>query len=202
MAQELKIEIPAPNIQLIKVKIIGTSPLIYHKWDEKAIKMIEDKQQKKATKGREARDPDAEYKNSFYYDSEGNIAFPARNIKQAIVGSARFLQDVKMTILRGAVFVKGDKDNMIPVIYKEKDKHMRKDMVTVGMGSADVRYRGELREWSMEFIIEYDGDLMSASQVVNLLQRAGFSQGLGEWRPEKNGDNGTFEVETEAGGKK
>jgi len=197
MANEIKIEIPAPNIQLIKVKIIGTSPLIYHKWAEKAIKMIEDKQQKKATKGREARDPDAEYKDSFYYDADGDIAFPARNIKQAIVGSARFLQDVKMTILRGAVFVKGDKEGMIKVEYKAKDKRMRKDMVTVGMGTADVRYRGELLDWSMTFIIEYDGDLMSASQVVNLLQRAGFSQGLGEWRPEKNGDNGTFEVETQ-----
>lgn len=191
---EMKIEIPAPNIQRIAVNIKGVTPLIYHKWDEKAIKMIEDKQQKKATKGREARNPEQEYENSFYYDVDGNIAFPARNIKQAIVGSARFLPDVKMTILRGAIFVKGDVDGMIPVTYKEK--RMRTDMVTVGMGSADVRYRGELTDWAMEFLIEFDADLMSASQVVNLLQRAGFSQGLGEWRPEKNGDNGTFEVVT------
>lgn len=190
--QETTFQIPAPNIRPMMVKIKGTSPLIFHKWDEKAIKMIEDKQQKKASKGRETRDPEKEYVNSFYYNEKGDIAFPARNIKQAIVGSARFLQGVPMTILRGALFVKGDKDGFIPVTYKEK--RMRKDMVTVGMGTADIRYRGELEDWQMEFLIEYDADILSPEQVLNLLQRAGFSQGLGEWRPEKNGDNGTFEV--------
>lgn len=197
MATE-KIQIPAANTVQMKVTIKGLTPVIFHKWDEKAIKMIEDKQQKKATKGRETRNPEAEYEASFYYDSEGRIAIPARNIKQAIVGSARFLPDVKMTILRGTIFVWGDADGMIPVIYKEKDKTMRRDMVTVGMGTADVRYRGQISNWSMTFLIEYDADLLSASQVINLLQRAGRSQGLMEWRPEKNGDNGMFSVETKA----
>ncbi len=190
--QELKIQISAPNIKIIKAKIIGTSSLIFHKWDEKAIKMILDKQMKKAAKGREVRDPEKEYESSFYYDKDKNIAFPARNINQAIVGSARFIQGVPMTILRGSIFIEGDVDGMIPVAYKKKQ--MRQDMVTVGMGTADIRFRGELLDWSMEFIMKFDSDLLSAEQVLNLLQRAGFSQGLGEWRPEKNGDNGTFEV--------
>lgn len=188
------ITIPAPNIKAMRVKIIGTAPLIFHKWDEKAIKMILDKQMKKAAKGREVRDPEKEYESSFYYDSEGKIAVPARNIKQAIVGSARFINGVPMTILRGSVFVEGDKDGFIPVDYEKKS--MRQDMVTVGMGTADIRFRGQLEDWSMETTLQYDADLLSAEQVLNLLQRAGFSQGLGEWRPERNGDNGTFRVES------
>lgn len=193
--KEVVFTIPAPNIKMMKVKIKGTSPLIFHKWSEKAIKMIEDKQQKKATKGRETRNPEEEYEASFYYDSKKRIALPARNIKQAIVGSARFLNGISMTILRGSVFVVGDDaDGFIPVDYKVK--RMRTDMVTVGMGSADVRYRGELDGWSMEFLVKFDLDILSPEQVLNLLQRAGFSQGLGEWRPEKNGSNGTFEVDS------
>jgi hypothetical protein len=188
------LSIPAMNIQLMKVKINGTAPLIFHKWDEKAIRMILDKQMKKAQKGREVRDPEKEYESSFYYDSEGNIAFPARNIKQAIVGSARFINGVPMTILRGALFVEGDKDGFIPLTYKEKT--MRQDMVTVGMGTADIRFRGQVEGWSMELMIKFDANILSSEQVLNLLQRAGFSQGLGEWRPERNGDNGTFEIET------
>jgi hypothetical protein len=188
------LSIPAMNIQLMKVKINGTAPLIFHQWDEKAIRMILDKQMKKAQKGREVRDPEKEYESSFYYDSEGNIAFPARNIKQAIVGSARFINGVPMTILRGALFVEGDKDGFIPLTYKEKT--MRQDMVTVGMGTADIRFRGQVEGWSMELMIKFDANILSSEQVLNLLQRAGFSQGLGEWRPERNGDNGTFEIET------
>lgn len=191
--KEVVFQIPAPNIKLMQVKIQGTSPLIYHKWDEKAIRMILDKQQKKAPKAKEARNPEEEYEKSFYYDSEGNIAFPARNIKQAIVGSARFINGVPMTVLRGAIFVRGDKDGMIKVDYEEKT--MREDMVTIGMGSADIRFRGQVDGWSMDIMVEYDADILSAEQVLNLLHRAGFSQGLGEWRPERNGEFGTFSVE-------
>lgn len=209
--------IPAPNIKQVKVAISGLSPLIFHKWDEKAIRMMLDKQMKKAAKGREARDPDAEYENSYYYDEQDDVAFPARNLKQAIVGSARFLSDVKMTILRGTIFVWGSADkaqhnenNFIKVLHQGKpisrqmvkdnmEMWKRQDMVTVGMGSADIRFRGQIPEWTMEFFIEFDADMLSLEQVLNLLARAGFSQGIGEWRPEKNGDNGTFQVTSTSG---
>ena len=108
----------------------------------------------------------------------------------AIVGAARSLDKVNMTNIRAAVFVVGDDDNLIKVDYKEKV--MREDMVRVGRGSADMRYRGELRGWSMTFDIEYNGDVFSAEEVSNLLETAGFSQGLGEWRPERDGNYGKF----------
>lgn len=195
MAQgELKVTIPAPNIQLMKVKIIGTSPLIFHKWSEKAKKMILAKQQKKAEASkRELRDPQKEYEESIYRDSENRVAFPALSVKQAIVGAARNIEGVTMALLRGSVFIVGDKDGLIPVNYQELV--MREDMVRVGMGTADLRYRGEARGWNMEFVCKFNADVISAEQVLNLLQTAGFSCGLGEWRPERNGDFGTFEVE-------
>lgn len=195
MPGELKIQIPAPNIKLMKVKIKGITPLIYNKWSEKAKQMIKDKQAKKANKGREVRNPEKEYEESFYYDKDGKIAFPALNIKQCIVSAARLIEGVTMVVLRSSVFVVGDMDGYIPVTYK--DKSMREDMVRVGMGSADIRYRGQLTDWSMEFVIKLNADVLSPEQVLNLLQIAGFSCGIGEWRPERNGDFGTFEIETE-----
>lgn len=191
--KELKINIPAPNIQSMKVTIRGTSPLIFHKWSEKAIKMILDKQMKKAQKGREVRNPEEEAEASYYKDTEGNVAFPALCIKQAMVNAARNIEGVTMALLRGAVFVVGDKEGLIPVTYKEKST--RQDMVRVGMGSADIRFRGQVKDWSMAFVIKFNADVVSAEQVLNLLQIAGFSCGLGEWRPERNGDFGTFEVQ-------
>ena len=194
MKKEIVIEgsvsIPEINIQTIEVTIKGKTPLIYHKWSEKAKKMMRDKQQKKASKGREIRNPKKEYEESFYYDSAGNIAFPAGSIKKAIIGAARSLDDVPMTSIRGAIFVVGDDGGLIPVKYK--GKKMREDMVRVGRGAADLRYRGQLTGWSMVFEIEYNGNVFSAEQVVNLLNIAGFSQGLGEWRPDKSGDHGKF----------
>lgn len=213
--------IPAPNIKEMGVKIVGTSALIFHKWSEKSKAMIRDKQAMKAKAGREMRNPVEEYINTFYYDIAGNIAFPAGSIKQSIVGAARAIDGITMTELRGAVFVMGDSDDMIPVLVNgkkikpepqpETDGHypenifgvdpkneniqVREDMVRVGMGSADLRYRGQVKNWEMQFIVKFNANKLSPEQVLNLIQYAGFSSGLGEWRPEKNGGFGTFEVQ-------
>ena len=186
--------IPPPNIQNISTTIIGTAPLIFHKWSEKAIQMIQAKQAKAINAGkRETRNPQEEYEESFYKDSNGKIAFPALCIKQTMVNATRSVTGLTMTLLRGGIFIVGDKDGLIPVKYGTKE--MRTDMVRVGMGVADVRYRGQVKDWSMHFLIKFNADLFSPDQVLNLLNTAGFSCGLGEWRPERNGDFGTFEVE-------
>lgn len=189
------IQIPAPNVQMMTVKIKGTNPLIFNKWSQKAIQMIQDKQAKRAksTTKKEARDPKAEYEGSYYRDENGKIAFPALSIKQSLIGACRSLSSVPMTMIRGSVFVVGDSLGMIPVTYKSE--RMRTDMVKIGMGTSDIRYRGEVSDWSMQFIVKWNADVLSAEQVLNLIQIAGFSQGLGEWRVERNGENGTFELD-------
>ena len=182
-----------PNIKTLKVDIIGNRPMIQHKFSEKAIRMIEEKQQKKDAKTkRDKRDPKAEFEAAKYLNKDGDIAFPALCIKQAIVGSARMVDGLPMTILRGSVFVKGDGEGMIKVDYATCQ--LRRDVVRLNGGPADLRYRPELLDWKMNLNIDYNADVISAEQVVNLLSIAGFSQGLGEWRPEKNGDFGTFTV--------
>ena len=216
--QEQTFQIPAPHIETFKIRIQGTAPIIFHQWSEKAIKMMLDKQMKKASTGREAKDPEKLYRNSFYLNSQGQIGFPARNIKQAMVGASRFLTGVPMTFLRGSIFVWattpqketwGKKEELIPILIDgkpatlsdktimadtvidgiagvdSKNKHiqMRRDMVRIGMGVSDVCFRGQIDEWEMEFYIQFLADKLSMEQVLNLLQYAGFSQGLGEWRP-------------------
>lgn len=193
-AKDIQIRIPAPNIQRLATVIEGTAPLICHQWSEKAKKMIKEKQSGEKKKVRPVRDPEQEYQDSYYRNSEGKIAFPALAIKQAMVNAARNIEGVAMTVLRGAVFVQGDKQGLISVQYKSEQ--MREDMVRLGGMSnpADIRYRGELLDWSMKLVVEHNADVISAPMVLNLLNTAGFACGLGEWRPERNGDKGTFRV--------
>ena len=68
-------------------------------------------------------------------------------------------------------------------------------MVRIGMGVADLRYRGEFKQWSTTLNIRYNANVMSMEQIVNLFNIGGFSCGVGEWRPEKGGSNGMFHVE-------
>ena len=181
---QTKIFIPHLNTKTATFTIKGTSPLIYHKWDEKAIEMILNKQLKKELKGRAERNPVADYESSFYLNGEGEVAFPANSLKQAIVDSARNLEGVTMSLLRGALFIIGDTDGLIPVMVDGKTVkltetieeavaenvvgyektnpkvQMRRDMVRVGMGAADIRFRGQLKDWSMTLAIKYNADLL------------------------------------------
>jgi hypothetical protein len=182
------------DIRTLMVWVVGTSPLITHNWDTKTIRMIEDKQAKKATKGREAKDPKAEYQAARYLDSAGKDCVPARAFKNAMVSAATSLDDRKMskTKIRQVVFIEGD---LLPIESKSGAK-MRTDMVRIGTtGTADVRYRPEYADWKVLLTIRYNAAAISAEQVVNLLELAGFAVGICEWRPEKNGNNGQFRCE-------
>ena len=121
--------------------------------------------------------------------------FPVGAIKMAGNAAAYRLGWVKNQMgLRGSYFLKsayGDLaeiEGAVPV--------MREDLVRVGMGSADLRYRGEFDNWSMNLVLEYNasGD-MTLEQIINVINAGGYVCGLGEWRPERDGDNGRYHIE-------
>jgi hypothetical protein len=75
---------------------------------------------------------------------------------------------------------------------------MREDTVRVGMGTADLRYRGEFADWSARLLVRYNANVLSESQILNIINVAGFAVGVGEWRPERDGSYGMFHVATQA----
>ena len=73
---------------------------------------------------------------------------------------------------------------------------MREDMVQIGGMSkvADIRYRPEFKTWSTTLTIRYNRNAITPEQIANLLNYGGFSNGVGEWRPSRDGSHGTFHV--------
>jgi len=178
-----------PDIRVITVTVEGLSPLICHAWSDKARRMMLAKQTKRASAGREAKDPEADYQASLYPVDDDTYGFPASAFKNAMVRAGTYAAE-KMTYLRGAFYVTGD---LVTIIGKPRP---REDMVRVGRGVADIRYRGEFPEWRADLTVQYNARAISAEQVVNLLSIAGFSVGVGDWRPEHDGSYGRFRVVT------
>jgi hypothetical protein len=192
---------PIP-IDSIKIKIVGDSPLITHAWSEKAKLMMLNKQTKKETRGKTTRDTDQEYIESLYWISPkpdnptledvalGRFGFPAQAFKLSAVdaGYQNGLTKNK-TILRSAFHIEKDLVRLGGTPIK------REDMVRIGMGTADLRYRAEFLDWHTELDIVYNIDLLSPEQIINLFTHAGFSNGVGEWRPARGGKFGRFHVE-------
>ena len=63
------------------------------------------------------------------------------------------------------------------------------------MSGTDLRYRPTWKEWSAEVEISYFTGMLDRTAILALLDAAGTGVGIGEWRPERNGDNGTFRVD-------
>lgn len=201
---------PAPTIDIdriaaetLHVPIIGTSPLIVHNFSEKSKQQMLDSQQGKK-KLKQVRDPQAEYEAAFYriFDEDGidRYGFPVTAFKAATTGAARFYgKDVSMTSLRQFMFMRGTMTKADPQQLVEIVGHpqMREDVVRLSgpSRSADLRYRPEFPEWSTTLTVTYITSSLSRQSVLSLIDAGGMGIGVGEWRPEKRGEFGTYMVD-------
>lgn len=178
------------------VDIKGTAPLIVHRWSEKARTMMLDAQQGRKTP-KQLKDPQADYESSMYKFEDGSAGFPVMAFKSATVkgGGRLFGKAVKMTELRQLLIflANGVGTDGTQLVSIKGEPTMREDMVRVGMGTADIRYRAEYRDWTAQLRIEFVPSVIDIDSVVALVD-AGGTNGIGEWRPEKSGSYGTYEV--------
>ena len=186
-----------------------------HAWSEKAKRMILEAQMGVSKgKKKEYKNPIEDFINSMYWLSDkpeesteeafeaaiangARFGFPVTAFKQAAISAAYRMQWAKDKMsLRGAFFIDADENGMIEIFSDAPI--MREDMVKVGMGTADIRYRGEFRNWSANLTISYNANgAYSLERIVNIINAGGYVCGVGEWRPERDGQNGMFHVAAE-----
>ena len=211
---EQVIEIRPIELETVSLKIVGDTPLIMHAWSEKAKREMLEKQMKVTkTKGRDAKNPVEDFIRSMYWltdmptdmSEEGfektikdgaRFGFPVTAFKQAAISASyRMGWSKDKMSLRGVFFIEGDENQMIEI--HSDTPIMREDMVKVGMGTADIRYRGEFRNWWADLKITYNKNGQhSLEQIINIVNAGGYVCGVGEWRPERDGQYGMFHVAT------
>lgn len=207
------IEIRPIQIRKATIHIVGDTPLIMHAWSEKAKREMLEKQMKVTkTKAKDAKNPVEDFIRSMYWltpmptdmtedgfhaaiDNGARFGFPVTAFKQAAISAAYRMGWAKDKMsMRGAFFIDGDENQMLEI--KSDAPIMREDMVKVGMGTADIRYRGEFRNWSAEINISFnENGQYSLEQIINIINAGGYVCGVGEWRPERDGQYGMFHVE-------
>ena len=194
---ENSVEVLEFNIREVKIPIVSISPLIVHKWSEKVKREMADKQAGKAkNKKHDIRVPEEDFEQAKHKSPEGWDGFPAAGFKAAMIRGAKMIGMV-MKDTQTSFFVKADcEETQLVRIYG--DCRMRTDMVRVGMGSADIRYRPEYPEWSAVLTVEFNSGVVSLNQIYQLVKAAGYGCGIGEMRPEKTKFNyGRFKLAEE-----
>jgi hypothetical protein len=190
----MAIEIKPIVASKISFWIRGTSPLIQHAWSEKGLGMMRMTASERKKVPKVGRDPKSEAANSCYRTDAGEIGIPLTAFKSSLIGAAHKDFGLEKTLLRKAFFIPTtDSNRVVPIIAD--DYIIREDIVRVGMNQTDLRYRPEFRNWKARIVAEIDAGLLTPADIVTLVNRAGFSVGIGEWRPEKGGEYGRFEID-------
>jgi len=204
---EAQVQLNKIDAETLIVPIRGTAPLIVHNFSEKSRRqMLEAQQGKKKVK--EIRDPRAEYEAAFYRiahdDGTEGYGFPVTAFKAATTGAARFYdKSVTMTALRQFMFMRGvmTKADAQMLVEIHGEPEMREDVVRLGgpSRSADLRYRPMFPEWTCELTVTYVKSSIDRGSILSLIDAGGMGIGVGEWRPEKRGEFGTYQVDPDRG---
>jgi hypothetical protein len=208
-ADQRSVTIKPPNIARAVFKIIGTAPLVVHRFSAKTkLQMKEKMEAGKAAssrKNREAKSTDDTYNEARYKSKDGWDGFHAGAVRNALISACR-LVGFKMTLAKLSLFVEADgrdaAEPQIPLIRIYGDPVKQEDMARVETGQPYVTVRAAYHEWSAKVRIKWDADQFTLDDVTNLLARVGLQVGLCEGRndsPNSAGMGwGSFEIERSA----
>lgn len=175
----------------VEVPIAGVSPLIPHKWSEKALRMMREAQSgNKARAKKDPKIPKEEAEASLYRLTDGSPGMPATAFKASMVSAARMFEGVTMASLKSAIFVEGEGDDQLVRIFG--DMTLREDTPRNANGVADLRYRYAFFPWSASLTVTFLPTFLDDASVFALVDAAG-NGGVGDWRPSApRSQTGTF----------
>lgn len=191
--------------------IVGDTPIITHAWSHKARNDMLRKQVGGTKPGRETRDPEEDFVNSLYDMGDGAYGFPVTGVKACILSAAHKDKGIPRTDARAGLWLDAEMTRTMPALAGAicdvplvriwgSDPEMREDMVRIGAGinkTANLAYRAQFTNWAIRITGRFNSTKLKPETLAFLVQEAGMSYGLGEWRTEKDGIFGSFHLADE-----
>lgn len=192
---EQEIIVPALRRGIVKLRIIGQTPLFQNRMAAKAKQQLLVGGGKKtaADKVKVKHDPLAEYRDSMERVADGPTALGMRVVamKAAMCTAALETGGITKTSAQRLLFMPGELTPLYGV------PQLRMDIVRSANinRTPDVRTRAYLPKWGAEIEVHHVLPQLSISSVVTLACNAGVLVGLGDFRQEKGkGSFGSFRV--------
>lgn len=187
---------------LYKVKIEGTTPLMHHKMTEEALfKLLGTETKAKTDKKNGAKLPREIAESHAYKDKDGSFYIPMDYISGALLAVAseykqkNSIRRSLKSVISGAVRPMQDKATLKtkknkPITDFEVD--IRK--ATNHQAGAVAVCRPRFDEWTAEFVLSINEDLLSQEVCQQVLSDAGTRAGVGSFRVENSGYFGQFNI--------
>lgn len=180
----------------IEVEIRGTSPLLIHRFGD--AEQLE--QTTRRVRVQENVDPRAVARSHAYINEDGTFYFSAFAIPNAMgaAGSAHKQKGSRKTlrfVVPSAVRMESDTVTILNGSGPAKDFEVDSRPVTIPATKGRVmRHRPRFNCWGARFGLLVNDDMLDPQTAHQLLNEAGQSIGIGDFRPEKRGPFGCFRV--------
>lgn len=198
-SQGVRLTIPPPQWKYLDLLVVGEegSQLIQHKWSKKAMYEILAKHMGVPLPKKAKKDPFEDFMTSLYRHPDGGFGMPSVAFKCSAVAACRYIEGITMSSAWGAFHVMYDLVQVLGTPTARLDPTRVGGKAGPGSGVADMRFRGQFKEWAAPLRIRFLENVISAEEVINLFNYAGACIGVGEWRPDKRGNSGIFRVAAE-----
>jgi hypothetical protein len=141
--------------------------------------------------------PREQAKQKAYVDDKNNLYIPGPNIYAAIIAAGKFhkygktkVTTNKTSLIPAGIFIL---DAVIPLNTTNFEVDSR-SVVIPPTGGRIMCHRPRLDNWKCTFDLEVDEQMFNEKFVRLLIDDAGKKIGVGDFRPEKKGPFGRFQV--------
>ncbi len=192
-------EVKVPEVQLTKMTVVvenrEDSSFLMQKMSDDTKKELEEKYEKGNFKGQQEKKKAKEeiLEGHIHRTEDDEVGFPAAGFQKALINMAKTkqLDGVSGKLVSGAVQVMGD---IIPMKYEEMKVSELWGTRSGRTGAPRLIVRPEFENWSFEIPVAFNSKMISAEQVLNLFNLAGFHIGVGSYRKANGGSYGMFKV--------
>ena len=155
------------------------------------------------SKGKKTYDANEEAEMRTYRNDDGNLCVPSTQVRASILEASKVFKvgrSSAKTILNHIIVepfdlieLKDKKDRTI-IDYEQDQRRV------VVQRSGIIRTRPVVKDWQLSFSIIADAEIMNATwkepvdALIKIVSDAGKKQGIGDYRPQKGGNFGRFDV--------
>lgn len=202
-----KVVISKPKFRYATVLVRGTAPFLSNAMSSAArgkmrAAQLEGSMQRKINKKRLPKDFEAIFQGSLHISAEGWYGITCASFRNAMIKACSTV-DFAMTRAKLFIFIEPDGyslvgDALTRIYHGNDDPKQDERPGKLSTGATDILTRARFDKWECKVKIKWDSEALSATDIVNLLARAGEHVGVGAGRPGSRDSTGigmgTFEV--------
>ena len=195
--ESAQIEISEMKMGQIRCHLVGTTPMIMHRFSSKAVGELLMPAPKKNSAERAStlkHDPVAEFRETIYMNRDPKtstaVHVPTNAFSAAIANAALDVPGATKSQLMRLTSVVDAHIGLygVPRLFMSmvRSSYMAR--------TPDVRTRAIFPRWACSVTVSYVATLLKENQIANLLATAGVIIGIGDWRSQKGGNYGSFKL--------